>query len=86
MGYSKEWLTENEVKKLLELPDLNEKYEIWLLLLYTPALRVTEALNVQMRDLNLEKKEINVVGGKKGRVAKILIFWEQSKKDACCCN
>jgi integrase/recombinase XerD len=65
MGYSKEWLTEGEIKKLLELPNLDEKYEIWLLLLYTPALRVTEALNVQVRDLNLEKKEINVIGGKK---------------------
>lgn len=65
MGYSKEWLTENEIKKLLELPNLEEKYEIWILLLYTPALRVTEALNVQVRDLNLEKKEINVIGGKK---------------------
>jgi hypothetical protein len=31
----------------------------------SPALHVTEALNVQVRDLNLEKKEINVVGGKK---------------------
>jgi integrase/recombinase XerD len=63
--YSKEWLTELEVKSLLELPNLSEKYEIWILLLYTPALRVTEALNVRVRDLNLEKKEILVVGGKK---------------------
>lgn len=65
MGYSKEWLTENEIKKLLELPNLEEKYEVWILLLYTPALRVSEALNVQVRDLNLEKREINVIGGKK---------------------
>jgi integrase/recombinase XerD len=65
MGYSKEWLTEEEVKKLLALPNLEEKYEIWILLLYTSALRVTEAINVRVRDLNLEKKEINVVGGKK---------------------
>ena len=65
MGYSKEWLTESEVKKLLDLPKLDEKYEAWILLLYTPALRVTEALNVQVRDLVLEKGEINVIGGKK---------------------
>ena len=65
MRYSKEWLTEEEVKRLLEIPSLNEKYEIWILLLYTPALRVSEALNVRVRDLNLEKKEINVIGGKK---------------------
>jgi integrase/recombinase XerD len=65
MGYSKEWLTEHEVKKILELPNLDEKYEIWILLLYTPALRVSEALNVRVRDLILEKQEINVIGGKK---------------------
>lgn len=65
MGYSKVWLTEDEVKKLLDLPNMEEKYEIWILLLYTPALRVTEALNIRVRDLVLEKKEINVIGGKK---------------------
>jgi len=65
MEYSKEWLTEQELKRLLELPNLDEKYEIWIKLLYAPALRVSEALNVRVRDLNLEKKEINVVGGKK---------------------
>jgi integrase/recombinase XerD len=65
MNYSKEWLTENEIKQLLELPNLSEKNETWILLLYTPALRVSEALNVRVKDLNLEKKEINVVGGKK---------------------
>lgn len=65
LGYSKEWLTEEEIKKLLDLPTLDEKYETWILLLYTPALRVTEALNVQVRDLVPEKKNINVIGGKK---------------------
>jgi integrase/recombinase XerD len=65
MGYSKEWFTEEEVKRLLDLPNLKEKYEIWILLLYTPALRVSEALNVRVRDLVIEKKEINVIGGKK---------------------
>jgi integrase/recombinase XerD len=65
MNYSKEWLTEKEIKQLLELPNLSEKNETWILLLYTPALRVSEALNVRVKDLNLEKMEINVVGGKK---------------------
>jgi integrase/recombinase XerD len=71
MGYSKEWLTEEEVKKLLELPNIDDKYEIWILLLYTPALRITEALNVQVRDLIIEKKEINVIGGKKRKAIDI---------------
>jgi len=65
MGYSKEWLTEEEIKKILALPTLSEKYETWVLLLYVPALRVTEALNVRVRDLILEKGEINIIGGKK---------------------
>jgi len=65
MGYSKEWLSEEEFRRLIEVPDLDEKYEIWLLLLYKPALRVSEAINVRVRDLILEKKEINVIGGKK---------------------
>ncbi len=65
MGYSKEWLTEEEIKKILALPTLSEKYETWVLLLYVPALRVTEALNVRVRDLVLEKGEINIIGGKK---------------------
>ena len=56
MGYSKEWLTEDEVKKLLDLPNLEEKYEVWILLLYTPALRVTEALNVRVHKLLRRKK------------------------------
>jgi len=65
LGYSKEWLTEEEIHRILALPTLEEKYEIWILLLYTPALRVSEAINVKVRDLVLENEEINVVGGKK---------------------
>jgi integrase/recombinase XerD len=65
MGYSKQWLSEEEIKKIIELHNLDEKYEIWILLMYSSALRVTEAINVRCRDLNLEKREINVIGGKK---------------------
>ena len=35
------------------------------MLLYTPALRVTEAINTRVRDLNMEMGEVNIVGGKK---------------------
>lgn len=65
MGYGKEWLSEDEIKRLIELPDLQEKYEVWILLIYTSGLRVSEAINVRVRDLNLEKNEINIIGGKK---------------------
>lgn len=64
MKYSKEWLREDELRKMLSLSDLEEKYEIWMLLLYSPALRVSEAINVRMRDLNLKDGSIDVYGGK----------------------
>jgi integrase/recombinase XerD len=65
MSYSKQWLSEEEIRWIIELPNLDEKYEIWILLMYSSALRVTEAINVRCRDLNLEKREINIIGGKK---------------------
>ncbi|WP_440953705.1 tyrosine-type recombinase/integrase [Methanococcoides sp. FTZ1] len=64
MKYNKEWLRPSEVKKLLALPDIEEKYEVWVLLLYDPALRVSEAINVRMRDLDLEGRCVEIYGGK----------------------
>lgn len=45
MEYAKQCLSPDEIKKILNLQDLPEKYEIWLLLLYVPALRVSEVIN-----------------------------------------
>ncbi|MCD4821829.1 MAG: site-specific integrase [Methanococcoides sp.] len=64
MKYAKNWLTPDEIKRIMQLPNLKEKYEIWVLLLYVPALRVSEALNVKVRDLHLETETIDVWGGK----------------------
>ncbi|ADI73259.1 integrase family protein [Methanohalobium evestigatum Z-7303] len=64
MKYSKEWLRENELKKILNNTTISEKYEIWILLMYTPALRVSEALNVRVRDLDFENECIEIYGGK----------------------
>ena len=64
MKYSKEWLKESEIKRILELSDLSEKHETWILLLYYPALRVSEAINVRVQDINIEQKCIDVWGGK----------------------
>lgn len=49
---------------MLSLPDLEEKYEIWLLLMYSPALRVSEAINVRVRYLDLKEGCIDIYGGK----------------------
>lgn len=50
--YNKEWLKVSELQKIFSLHDLSEKYECWLMLLYYPSLRVSEALNVRVRDLD----------------------------------
>jgi len=64
MKYAKNWLSPNEIKTILALPGLPEKYEIWVLLLYVPALRVMEAINVRVKDLNFSERCVDVWGGK----------------------
>jgi integrase/recombinase XerD len=62
--YHKEWLRPSEVKAILALPNIPEKYEIWILLMYDPALRVSEAINVRYRDLDIEARCVEIYGGK----------------------
>ncbi len=62
--YSKEWLRVDEIESMLALPDLSEKYEVWLLLLYVPALRISEAINVRLRDIDLKSESIDIWKGK----------------------
>lgn len=64
MKYTKEWLRPDELQKILSLPDLSEKWEMWMLLMYAPALRVSEAINVKVRDLDLKGACVEVYGGK----------------------
>jgi integrase/recombinase XerD len=64
MKYSKEWLREDQIQKMLSVPTLSEKVEIWMLLLYTPALRISEAINVRVKDLDLKGACIEIYGGK----------------------
>lgn len=64
MKYAKNWLTPDEIKMIMQSPGLKEKYEVWVLLLYVPALRVSEALNVKVQDLNFDTETIDVWGGK----------------------
>ena len=62
--YSKQWLREDELQQMFNYPDLSEKYEIWMYLLYTPALRVSEAINVKVRDMDAKHECIEIWGGK----------------------
>lgn len=62
--YSKQWLRTEELEKMFNYSELSEKYEIWMYLLYSPALRVSEAINVKVRDLDIKNECIEIWGGK----------------------
>lgn len=49
---------------MLSVPDLSERDEIIILLLYAPALRVSEMLNLKLADLDIKNETITVRGGK----------------------
>jgi integrase/recombinase XerD len=58
--YSKEWLKVPELQKILSLHNLSEKYECWVNLLYFPALRVSEAINVRVRDIDFDNNCVEI--------------------------
>lgn len=62
--YSKEWLSYKEIEDILNMKDIEERHEMWILLMYAPALRVSEAINVRVKDLNFNDICVNVWGGK----------------------
>jgi integrase/recombinase XerD len=62
--YAKEFLTFDEVQLMTSVPDLSERDEIIILLLYAPALRVSEMLNLRVADLDIKNETITIRGGK----------------------
>ncbi len=64
MKYAKEFLTFDEIQQMLSVADLSERDEIIILLLYAPALRVSEMLNLRVADLDIKNETITIRGGK----------------------
>lgn len=62
--YSKEWLSHEEFQKMLSVPTLSERNEIILLLLYYPALRVSEMLHLKVADVDIATETLIIRGGK----------------------
>lgn len=62
--YAKEFLTFEEIQQMLSVPDLSERDEIIILLLYAPALRVSEMLNLKVADLDIKNETMTIRGGK----------------------
>lgn len=64
MKYNKQWLSESEIELMLNSSNITERQEIYILLMYSCALRVTEAINVRVKDLDYENNCIDIWGGK----------------------
>lgn len=54
MKYSKDWLTESEIEKLFETPEISSRDLLLMKLCYAGALRINESLNAKYEDLILE--------------------------------
>lgn len=54
MQYSKEWLSEKEIKKILESPDISSRNILLVKITYYGALRISEALNSKLEDYKNE--------------------------------
>ena len=66
-------LTNEEVEALLEVPDISKvdgaRDLAMLELMYSTGMRVSELLNLKMKDVNFEKRVIKIIGkGKKTRI------------------
>lgn len=57
-------MTFEEIQMMLSVPTLSERDEIVILLLYAPALRVSEMLNLRVVDLDIKNETITIRGGK----------------------
>jgi len=65
-------LTKDEVKKLIQAPK-NKKHKLLIEFLYSSGLRVSEAVNMKMEDLDLDKK-IGIVKSGKGKKDRFIIL------------
>lgn len=62
--YQKEYLSFHEIEQMMSIPDLSERDELIILLLYTPALRVSEMLNLRVSDIDIRSETLTIRGGK----------------------
>jgi integrase/recombinase XerD len=67
MKYTKEWLTREEYKKLVNYPYIKRRDELIIKLLYSCALRVSELINIQVRDIDFENSNLVIWESKKSQ-------------------
>ena len=75
-------MTKKEVSQLIKHVEMNTKKNLrddaLIELLYSTGLRVSEVVNLKLKDINLEKSEIKILG--KGNKERIVIFNNKSKE------
>jgi len=75
-------MTKKEVSQLIKHVEMNAKKNLrddaLIELLYSTGLRVSEVANLKIKDINLEKSEIKILG--KGNKERIVIFNNKSKE------
>ena len=75
-------MTKKEVSQLIKHVEMNAKKNLrddaLIELLYSTGLRVSEVANLKLKDINLEKSEIKILG--KGNKERIVIFNNKSKE------
>lgn len=71
-------LSRNEIQKILEVIK-NEKHNLMIALAYSAGLRVSEIINLKIKDINLEELTIHLKGAK-GNKDRITIFPEKLKE------
>ena len=75
------FLTENEIKKLIEMPKYHSKYpqrdSLILELLYSTGMRISELVSIKIEDIRLEEGIIKVLG--KGKIERDVIIGSFAK-------
>lgn len=76
------YLKYNELEKLLNSIDISKKEEIRnkliIELLYSTGIRVSELINIKMKDIDIKENQITILG--KGNKERIVLFGKEAKK------
>ena len=80
--YLPKFLTEKEIEKIFEvctdIDEINQRDTLIIELLYATGLRVSELVNIKIKDLNIKEKTIKVVG--KGNKERIVLYNNHTKE------
>lgn len=72
----------NDIDKMFEVPDTNTKFGqrnlLIMRLLYATGLRISELINIKIKDINIKERTIKVLG--KGSKERIVVFGNNGKE------